>query len=243
MRRPASWVFWSSLKRVVKKVWRGVKAVVRMAVRAVFTVIAAVVNVFDLLLGFLTWPRKRLRLHVFILRDESGVPILDPAELTATLDNAKRIFKDRFNVSLVPYSKTFVEILSDAAPTKALEPRSDAGAWADEFREAGEYFNRHLAGWVSGIPISASFPITAYVVRDVDGKRGCAIGPLSDYLTIDPTGIKGDDTTLAHEMGHCCSLWHSQSMGNLMWRNSDRGDGAKWFQKNLLRSSRHVTYW
>ncbi len=238
--------FWSSIKKAVKKVWRVVKAVVRIVVRAVLTVVAAVVNLFDLLLGFLNWPPKKLRLHVFILRDEAGVEVLgaaDLGQLTAALDNAKRIFKDRFNVSLVPYSKGFVETLPNPAPTAALEPKCDAGAWADEFREAGEYYAGHLAGWVSGIPISASFPITAFVVRDVDGKRGCAIGPLADHLVIDPTGIIKDATTLAHEIGHACSLWHSGSRGNLMWADADRGDGVKWFQKNLLRSSRHVTYW
>ncbi len=166
--------FWSSIKKAVKKVWRVVKAVVRIVVRAVLTVVAAVVNLFDLLLGFLNWPPKKLRLHVFILRDEAGVEVLgaaDLGQLTAALDSAKHIFKDRFNVSLVPYSKGFVETLPDPAPTAALEPKCDAGAWADEFREAGEYYAGHLAGWVSGIPISASFPITAFIVRDVDGKR------------------------------------------------------------------------
>jgi hypothetical protein len=234
---------WSSITSIAKKVWRGVKAVVRIVVRAAITIVAAGVNGFDLLLGFLAWPPKKLRLHVFILRDENGVPVATPGELTIALDNAHRIFKDRFNVSVVPYSKSFVETLPDAAPKAALEPHCDAGAWADLFREAGEYYADHLAGWVGGIPISASFPITAYVVRDVDGKRGCAIGPLTDYLTIDPTGFKGDDTTLAHETGHCCHLWHSGSKGNLMWRDADRGDGVKWFQKNLVRRCRHVTYW
>lgn len=233
----------STVKKVAKAVWRGAKAVARFLVRGGITLIAGAVNISDLLVGFFGWPPKRLRLHVFILRREDGVPVIGAAELTAAIDNARRILKDRFNVKLVPYSDGFVETLPDPAPTTALDPHCDAGAWTDEFREAGEYYARHLAGWVSGIPISTSFPVTAYVVRDVEGKRGCAIGPLADHLVIDPDGVVGDATTLAHEIGHCCSLRHSGAQTNLMWSESNRGENATWYQKNLFRSSRHVTYW
>ena len=29
----------------------------------------------------------------------------------------------------------------------------------------------------------------------------------------------------------------------LMWPGSDRGDDTHWWQRNLFRASRHVTYW
>lgn len=57
-----------------------------------------------------------------------------------------------------------------------------------------------------------------------------------------PPGL-ADRTALAHEVGHTCSLWHSGTQSNLMFHTAPAGDGAKWFQKNLLRSSRHVQYW
>lgn len=68
--------FWSSLKnkikKAAKKVWRVVKAVVRVVVRVVLTVVGAVLGIADLLLGFIAWPPKKLRLHIFILSDQNG---------------------------------------------------------------------------------------------------------------------------------------------------------------------------
>lgn len=236
--------FWSSLKnkikKVVKKVWRVVKAVVRVVVRIVTTIIGAVLGIFDLLLGFLTWPPKKLRLQIFILSDQNG-PLVNPGDLTPAIDYARNTLKDRFNVKLLPYSKNMIEIIKEPAPNAALVVSCDSDALKEEFGQAGEFFANHLAGW-NAIPISLTFPITAFVVSDIKGKIGCSLGPLSDYLTISPSGVKSD-STLAHEIGHSCSLWHSGSQSNLMWPNSNRGNQVKWFQKNLFRSSRHVMYW
>ena len=239
----AVWSFWSTIKNAVKKVWRAAKATVRTVVRVVITVVNALtVGVFDLLLGFLTWPPKKLRLHIFILADRNG-PIVNPSDLTQSLEYAKQTFKDRFNVKLVPYGENMVEIIKKPAPDAALTPDCGVGALNNEFLgEAGEYYASQLAGW-NALPISLTFPITAFVVRDVHNKVGCSLGPLTDYLTLDIGGV-ASKSTLAHEMGHVCNLWHSCSKTNLMWKKAaDRGNGAKGFQKNLLRSSRHVQYW
>jgi hypothetical protein len=231
---------WSSIKKAVKKVWRAVKAVVRVVARVVVTAVGLALGVPDLLLGFVAWPQKHLRLHIFILSDENG-PLVNPGDLEPAIDYARRVLKDRFNVKLHPYSKTFVEVITEPAPAAALDVKCGAGALGEEFGEAGEFFAEHLAGW-NAIPVSLTFPITMFVVRDVEDKQGCSLGPLTDYVTIDPSGVK-NPSTMAHELGHACSLWHSGSKSNLMWADADRGDGVKWFQKNLLRSSRHVTYW
>ncbi len=234
--------FWSTIKNAVKKVWRAVKAVVRIVVRVVILVINTFTfGLFDLLLGFLTWPPKKLRLHIFILSDMNG-PVVNPSDLTSSIDFAKQTFKDRFNVNLVPYSKNMVEIVKEPAPAPALTPDCvGGGALKNEFGEAGEYYASQLAGW-NAIPISLTFPITVFVVHKIHGREGCSLGPLTDYLTLDIGGVASVNT-MAHEMGHACSLWHSRSKSNLMWPDDDRGNGAKWFQKNLLRSSRHVQYW
>jgi hypothetical protein len=38
------------------------------------------------------------------------------------------------------------------------------------------------------------YPVTAFVVLDIDHASGCSLGPLTDYVTLDPDGAK----TLLH---------------------------------------------
>lgn len=136
-----------------------------------------------------------------------------------------------------------IEFIKEPAPPAALDVGCNLGALEDEFGEAGEFFANHLAGW-NVVPILLSFPITVFIVSNVDGKQGCSLGPLTDYITVDLDGANpANPTLMAHEIGHACNLWHSGSKSNLMYKEHDRGDGVKWFQKNLFRSSRHVTYW
>jgi hypothetical protein len=241
--------FWSKIKKAAKWVARKVKAVVRLVVRVVVTAVMAVINVFDLLFGFFNWPRKKLTLHVVVL------PTLTPAnrkivesDVRLSIAEAERILKERFNVKLRPYAKDYVEFFEGEVPPKALEPSCcGADLLGQEFVSSGEFYAQHTAGWV-GIPISLRFPITVFVVNDVQCKRGCSNGPLADYVVIGLDGLNVAGTPLPnslmmHEMGHACSLWHSGTVSNIMYKDNERGDGSKWFQRNLLRSSRHVTYW
>jgi hypothetical protein len=206
-----------------------------------------------LVLGFLSWPRKRLRLHVFILSDngvdpdggEVRVPVVPVEEAQDAVDNAKRIYKKLFNVEVLPYSKTFIEVLSDEAPADLLDYQCSFGSsLGSEFGVVGEYIAKHLAGW-NGIPISLTFPVTVFVVRSLNGAAaGCSMTVLGDYVVIDHKGLtQFDQIPLPHEIGHTCSLWHSGTATNLMHAGPPAGEHVKWFQKNLLRSSRHVQYW
>lgn len=240
---------WSKIKSAAKKVWRAAKAVVRVVVRAVVTIINNLtLGLIDLLLGFLAWPPKRLRLHVFILSTEPSPPGGDdvppntqvvPEQLVQdAIDRTKRIYKERFNVNIRPYSTAFIEVITEPAPTQALD--FECGI-SSEFGIAGEYFAQYLAGW-NAIPISLAFPITVFVVRSLKGPLGCSMSVLGDYVVIAREGLM-DNVALAHEIGHTCSLWHSGSSDNLMYKSSPAGEKVKWFQKNLLRSSRHVQYW
>jgi hypothetical protein len=241
--------FWSKIKKAAKWVARKVKAVVRIVIRIVVTVVMAVINVFDLLLGFFNWPRKKLTLHIIVLstltdaqRKQVGT------DLQASIDFAKRILSDRFNVKLRPYAAQYVEFFTGPVPAKALTPSCcGADLLGQEFVSSGEFYAQHLAGWV-GIPISLRFPITVFIVDDVQCKQGCSNGPLGDYIVVEHGGLNNNGephphSLMMHEMGHACSLWHSTGQSNIMYKHSNRGDGSKWFQSNLLRSSRHVTYW
>lgn len=241
---------WSRIKKAAKKVWRVVKAVVRAVVRIVITIINRLtLGLADLLFGFLTWPRKRLRLHVVIVSvksinpdgGESLVPVVSEQDVTVAVENAKRIYKKLFNVDVLPYSKTFIEVLAEEPPKEVLDFQCSIGA---EFGIAGEYFANHLAGW-NAIPISLTFPITVFVVREIkEGPSGCSMSVLGEYVVIDEQGLKEDNMiALPHEMGHTCGLWHSGTSTNLMHNGPPAAENVKWFQKNILRSSRHVQWW
>lgn len=233
---------------MAKKAWRFVKAVVRVVVRVVITIVNNLtLGLPDLLLGFIAWPPKRLRLHVFILSAEpppGGGDVSPSTQVVPTqlvqdaIDRTRKIYKERFNVNVRPYSKTFIEVITEPATPEALDFKCGIGS---EFGEAGEFFARHLAGW-NAMPISFTFPVTVFVVRSLKGPLGCSMSVIGDYVVIATNGLM-DNVALAHEIGHTCSLWHSGSSDNLMFKQSPAGEKVKWFQKNLLRSSRHVQYW
>ena len=229
--------------------WKWIKKKVKALVRVVYRIVLTIGNAFslglyDFLLGFLAWPPKRLRLHVFILWSEvpqGGGDPQPPIEqvVQAAIDRTKKLYKDKFNVNVRPYSKTFMETLQGPFPDSVLDFECGFGS---EFGDAGEFFAGHLAGW-NAVPISLTYPVTVFVVRDLTGgDLGCSMYVAGDYVVIDRDGLL-DNVALPHEIGHTCSLWHSFSSNNLMYRMSPAGENVKWFQKNLLRSSRHVQYW
>jgi hypothetical protein len=241
---------WSSIKKAAKKVWRAVKSVARVIVRIVITIINRLtLGLPDLLLGFLAWPPKRLRLHVVIVSvkssnpdgGESLVPVVPEHDVEVVIENTKRIYKKLFNVNIRSYSKSFIEILPEEPPKEVLDFTCGIQS---EFGIAGEYFANHLAGW-NAIPISLTFPITVFVVRELlEGPSGCSMAVLGEYVVIDEQGLKEDKMiALPHEIGHTCGLWHSGTAANLMHNGPPADENVKWFQKNILRSSRHVQWW
>ena len=126
---------WSSIKKAAKKVWRAAKAVVRVVVRAVIEVLNRLTfGLLDLVFGFFAWPRKRLRLHVFILWSETP-PVIEgnpapPIEQVVqdAIEVTKRIYKERFNVDVLPYSKSFIQVIHDPVPDYAMSPATSASS-------------------------------------------------------------------------------------------------------------------
>jgi hypothetical protein len=219
------------------KTWNGIKAAIRITIRVLIEALhRVVINIFDTLFGFLNWPEKKLRIKIFILQSPSPDLAVSPGDLDAAIEYAKRSFKKNFNTRLLP-AKTgqpFVEVLQKKAPYEVLYTKGSIGALTEDFTVTGSFFASNLSG--------SFYPVTAFVVLDIDHAAGCSLGPLTDYVTLDPDGAK-NASTLAHEIAHACGLWHIRSKSNLLWRTFSRGEEVKWWQKNIFRSSRHVTYW
>ncbi len=221
-----------------------IRAIFRALIRIIVGIIARVKNlVVELVtLGML---RKTMHIQVRILRDETGSPLIQPADVDAAINQAVAIFDKGFNIDLVAYRGTRAETLDGNAPTAALDLRCDFGAFCDEFGEAGSYFAWHSAGWF-GIPIRLNFPVTVFVCRTMAGKIGCSI-PIADYVTLasasSSSGVTAS-TTLAHELAHTCLLAHRDSEpNNILYPNVGRGTDTTWWKRRVARTSRHCTIW
>ena len=194
-----------------------------------------VINLFDTLFGFLNWPEKKLRIKILILEGSEDRAVLSPSELDVALGYAKVSLKKNFNVKLLPAKKgQLVELLKVIPPRDVLYTKGGYGALKEEFKVAGNFFASHLSG--------SFYPVTVFVVIDIVGASGCSLGPLTDYITLDPDGARAV-STLVHELAHAGGLWHVKESANLLYRFKSRGNEVNWWQKNLFRGSRHVTYW
>ena len=249
---------WSKFKKLLKKVWRVVKAVVRAGVRVGIFGGTFPFKIWDLAFGFLAWPPKKMKVHIAVLQDQAG-PLIKFEELNNLLPSIellKKVYKDNCNVTVLPYSSgnereidNWAQVLNDPAPAAALDS-GECRTWVQldeqETGDAGEYFRQHTAGWVSGIPISLSFPITVFIVKSISGYFGCTIPFLSDYVLVSVDALKAEPSTIAHEIGHRCNILpHHDDRKNLMFSGNVPNLPPymlKGWQKNLVRSSRHVTY-
>lgn len=190
-------------------------------------------------------PEKKLRLRVVILRDEAGTPLADSSDVELSIRTAADILLRKARIRLLPASGVFCETAHDAAPAAALDVHCDARAWLEDIGEAGSYFRPRLATHAIGTLTGYASPLTAFIVRSVDCKSGCSLGPIADYVTVGLNGLErnedGRPRTLAHEIGHACGLWHMKDKENLMCPRCT-GTRMRWWQRAIVRNSRHVTY-
>ncbi|MCH7738124.1 MAG: hypothetical protein IH872_12070 [Chloroflexi bacterium] len=235
-------------------------------IREIISLIQAIIWRIVGLIDALAWlvgirPEKKLRMCVIILRDDKG-PVADSALVLEEVQAAADIFRSQANVRLIPVGpatiKTpfhgddevgdqFIHEMGSTSSDNILDVNCGASAWGDDFLLTGSNFNllmsrfcfwgnaRRLFGYGS--------PITVFVVRSFKtGHTGCSLGPLTDYITVVGTETT-DKTTIAHETGHACGLWHVGGSTNLMFKTDSnlRRDMSN-FQAINLRNSRHVTY-
>lgn len=185
---------WSKIKKAAKTVGRVATSAARMGVNA----IKEGVNRFLGIPGWIAysfgirWPMK-IRLRVVILRDQNNDLVADPKDVLPSIQEAQEIFKQEANIRIEPdpFTKDFFLSPPTAAPKEVLDVRCGSGALLDEFGAAGRYFNRWKASRASSFFVGYATPLTVFIVNDIRGKKGCSLGPLVDYVTVDLSGLSG----------------------------------------------------
>ena len=201
-------------------------------------VVWRIVGWFDAVLGAIgITPLKKLRICIIILGDEHG-PVSDVATLTPAIDEATRIFRDAANVHLIVED---IHVVYDT-PAYALDVDCNGAALGEDLGLPGSYFQQTSLlqcplGSISRI-VGYGAQITVFCVRSIPGGTdGCALGPVTGYLTIEGR----NPHCLAHELGHKCGLVHCCSRSNLA-NGICGGTDLSWLQRAWVRNSKYVTY-
>lgn len=184
-------------------------------------------------------PLKKMRVCIIILRDENGRPVTTEAALQADITAAQTIFRDEANIEMVVED---VHITDGSAPDHALDVGCNGDAWLQDLWLPGSYFQltaewHCTKGSISRI-LGLGNQIVVFCIRQIPGNTaGCALGPLTDYLTVEGA----DPICLAHEVGHKLGLWHCCPADNLA-NGTCGGTQLDWWQRAIVRNSKFVTY-
>lgn len=245
--------FKNGLKKIGSAIRGGLGQIVNLAKEAgnrIFGIVDFFANLFGILLP------KKLRLRVVILRDGTGSFLATAKDVEPAIERAKDIFKAELNTKIVAAGGKMLERVDAIPPKAALDPICNFGTWKADFGDAGDFYSLHIATNLSAAPTGYASPVTAFIVRNVINKKGCSLGPLTNYVTLDLDGIKtiivginGDDVSatigsiwLAHEIAHSCGLWHVKKKANLMHPSAEDGVNLRNWQKAIARDSRHISF-
>jgi hypothetical protein len=202
---------------------------------------------------------KKMRVRVTILRDVDGKALFADDELPQAdkdlelqvvqdaVDLLKEVFEEEANIRVLSAGDETIDIASGPAPSYALNVPCGFDLFKEGLSRAGAYYRKVAYFDMKGLLTGYGQSITAIVVKDIVGKRGCSLGPLTSYLVIDKEGfatspITPRASTLAHEMGHQNGLWHRPSKSNLMLKGNERGTNLSRWQRAWIRDSRYVTF-
>jgi hypothetical protein len=218
---------------LIKGLWNSITAIGIQLLGFIFE------GIFCGLLGICLPKKMRLCLVIFKLR---GEPLTTEAELQPFIDRTKQIYKDEADVNV------HIEVsVGKSVPEKALDPPCGSEAWLQDWATLmGMWYEQaaiaHCTLSSGASVVGLGGPLYAFAVQDVTGgKSGCSLGPWSNYIVFEAKGTC--ETTIAHEIGHACSLWHQDDPENLMHGSCtpNRGKLAGW-QKVMVRASKYVTY-
>ena len=244
----------------------------------IFLVIAFWAFLVDSLLTLIgIIPEKKLRLMVVIQSDENGNPLIrDKKVILRALQYVINIYREEVNVRVIPvkifkYDSAFSNddsanddfIITEKTinSNDTLDVCCDTCEAGQNLLTRGSLFNLKISRLVflggGRRLLGIGSPVVAFAVRSfTDGKAGCSLGPLTDFVTVQFSDsditieaanltadkLLGSITDLAHEVSHCCFLPHKDDRSNIMNPLTNRGGGMTVWQKILVRASRHVSY-
>jgi hypothetical protein len=228
-------------------------------VRLLVTVVVAVPRLLaglGVLAGRAPRPDRVMRVRVLVQRDEDGDPVATVTHAHEAVAWARDAFA-AVGVRLVPVGwdgdedgdedrdgdvadrdPRFVTVVDAPATAATLDVACTARAWRADLGAAGTGFRRQVRAAGGSPAPGPGSPVWVFAVRGFATRHlGCSLGPVTDYVTV---RLTGEATTLAHELGHACGLWHTRD-DTLMHRRPTRTARLTRLQTWLVRASRHVT--
>ena len=182
--------------------------------------------------------KKYIRIRVFVLADERGVPVAPIDNIAPTLELTAKILREQGNIIVKPRGK----LVAHGAPDSALNIAAPTTGFFQLVSAAGEFLNG-LAGFG---PLTTI--ISVIVVNDMTDDDGRSYGATTNFVLVHKMHFAPSTTpnnTVAHEIAHSCLLnpKHRKQKINLMHGTlTGRGDELTNFQVSVMRTSRFVLY-
>jgi len=230
-----------------------------------------------------------------IALDETGKPVASVSQVVGLLNDTITMFRNRLNIQILnsaagqfstgftttgpEANDSWIHMAGGPWPTAELDGACSGSTPAGFNEDLSTIGSARQFGMIGPCFFGAwrrltgfGAPVTVFVLRSIGGGLfiGCALGPLTDYVTIaatftpNATDANSDDVAdaialspgasavtgppnpnnlLAHELGHKCNLWHIfNNPANLMTPTVSSADGLDDYQIMLVRGSRHVSY-
>jgi hypothetical protein len=218
-----------------------------------------IVTLLHLPFGLIEWafltkgykPEKKLKIGIVLFSKEPNNPVVETQKVVAQLKKTSALFREKANIRILSAKSSaseepaedWITIYKKPPSKKVLNVGCNKYAFRQDLWVTGMMFQfmaltrlfytnfQRIIGYGS--------PIVIFIVEDVDGFRGCSLGPLTDYVTVDRKGL----VCMTHELAHACNLFHyNDDEENLMHPKGCEKTTLTTKQIALLRASRHVTF-
>ncbi|HVW66344.1 MAG TPA: matrixin family metalloprotease [Candidatus Peribacteraceae bacterium] len=169
-------------------------------------------------------PPKKLRVCIKILTDENGNSAVTPAAIKANIARMMMAYRE-CNIEVIILGTEYI-VKPEYLSSTDSSPSSICSAW-------------HL--WFTQRACWCCNQVTVFVVDQIIGAGGLTFWGDS-WCRVDQD-CNGDDSVMAHEVGHLLNLWHVNDPNNVMYPTySPTSHNFTSFQCCLAKRSPFVTY-